>query len=891
MNTSDTGDASASGDGGIASSGWLSIKNRNITFLNVTIGRGPGRRRRRRGRLTARELDEIADELSGAVKEQLRDEQQKRIKPLPLRLSRTRRRDVENPVPGIIPEEDHERWNSEFVSDDLAPLIDAFARLPHRRLAILGEGGAGKTELARNLAIALLERRERRAKRPEEEQDEAERLPVAILLSLGDGELREERLDDWIASQLVDKYGLYVGDRALARDLVRTGRVLPVLDGLESWGGSTARTVSQLNEADRPVIVTCRVREYEEALTRTEGKGGRYHPVLLGAPVLEVLPVGSDETERHLRDMTPPRWADKWDRVFANMKEHPEGPLAEALSTPLMVWLAASIYADRAHDPDELIGLGDRAAVEERLLDQLIPAAFDEDADRARRYLGFLAFAMRHLATTKIAWWQLTRITPLPVTGGAFATAGGLLTGLGVMVGVGLGRAIEVGLELGPVAGIDAGLWAARDFGGVALGLGLVAAAAIGTAAWQAAKSPPEPVVMAWRRRRKSGPLLPRLTGGLRVGIIGASAFALAVMALFGFSAAWPVALVGLIVAPFASGIGVIPGLHTQTDTTRAVLPSGVLVQDRRAVLVNMLVSGLLAGLPAALAVELLVRPSDLPPPFAAAFTIGITIAVYRATQAAWAHFLVTRIWLACFRRLPLHLMKFLDGAFRDDNGRPVLRRVGGVYQFRHERHESRLAASVEPSGRAATLRRTGRTRTASVLLSMTVAAIAATGAVAGLLHGARGARCDERRPVASPLVQNRSGCVLRPSTSVFKNHLDKIDLDTGEPGHGGTEVLIGYRRKGGPAEIILNFHDISNASRVPGFVKIARDQPAGAAECRALLRNRAARVSRFNNADLGQGDRLCVKTDQGRIALVHVQEMMAAPNPRLVIAFQVWDR
>ena len=48
--------------------------------------------------------------------------------------------------------------------------------------------------------------------------------------------------------------------------------------------------------------------------------------------------------------------------------------------------------------------------------------------------------------------------------------------------------------------------------------------------------------------------------------------------------------------------------------------------------------------------------------------------------------------WLAMRRQAPLHLMGFLDDAYR----RGILRQVGGVYQFRHAHVQAHLAEDRE---------------------------------------------------------------------------------------------------------------------------------------------------------------------------------------------------
>jgi hypothetical protein len=59
---------------------------------------------------------------------------------------------------------------------------------------------------------------------------------------------------------------------------------------------------------------------------------------------------------------------------------------------------------------------------------------------------------------------------------------------------------------------------------------------------------------------------------------------------------------------------------------------------------------------------------------------------------SAWGRWLLlVRFWLPLTGRLPWRTFEFLDDACR----RGVLRRAGGVYQFRHARLQDRLAEDV----------------------------------------------------------------------------------------------------------------------------------------------------------------------------------------------------
>lgn len=885
---SDTGSATA--NGGTANSGIL---------INITLGfrARSGPRRPSAAPYTSRELDDVADRLAETVRRQLENERV--TESLSVRISKTVRPDVAHYDDAVYPDEPAVRlWESGFSSGCLGALADAFEELPNQRLVILGGPGAGKTELATGCAFVLLERRRRRT-------TTGPGGPVPVLLSLSEGNPDAKALDAWIADQLAEKYGRALGPAGregedVARELVAGGRVLPVLDGLDAWAGSSPDTVSQLNDAGRRVILTCRAEEYEPTVTGTRDDG-TYHRVLTGAPVIELLPLRPDEIEQYLRTYTPPGKVGKWDRVFARLREHPGGPLAQALSTPLTVWLARTVYAGRSDDPSELLDpdrFGDRASLEGHLLDQLIPAVYagpgsggSRRADEAQRWLGFLASLLRHLGTGGLAWWELTRVTPRLVTGLAAGVLGCVLAGLGVVLGVVIGRGSESGGDL--AAGIQAAAGGAADVVAVAAGLGVVAGLVTGLSGWQEAKAPPLPVTLVFRARGKAKPVVRRLADGVGLGLRAACVFGGVVVLLFGFRAGLSVSLVAFVVVPLAFGTSGIPWFQTLTDTTRAALPSSVLKQDRRAALVNMAGTGLVAGVLAAFIVKVLVRPTDLLPALVAGFTIGTGAAVVRGTRTAWGHFLLARAWLAGRGRLPWRLMGFLDDAYGEE--KKVLRRVGGVYQFRHALHQDRLADWSERSGWSVPL--AGRSEPGrGLVLAVALCVLLAPLAFASVfLRGSRTADCDTavtvgRSPTPPSVTRERRGCVLRPSTSVFKNHLDKIDLDTGEPGRGGTGVLIGYAREGRLADIIVNPRRISSAKGGAAYAKAGHGREAGYEECRSALGNEAARSTVIAPRDLRKGDQLCVGTDEGRIAVVRVLETPAGPSPRLEISFRVWD-
>lgn len=143
-------------------------------------------------------------------------------------------------------------------------LADAYLRLPERRMVVTGAAGAGKTVLALELLLSLLERR-----LPEQA------VPVRLSLAKWNPDIS---LEAWLVREIADTYG--TGARA-ARALVGQRLVLPVLDGLDEMDGEegsstrAARALEQINRyhglrGTTPLVVTCRTETYER-LSREHG--------------------------------------------------------------------------------------------------------------------------------------------------------------------------------------------------------------------------------------------------------------------------------------------------------------------------------------------------------------------------------------------------------------------------------------------------------------------------------------------------------------------------------------------------------------------------------------------------------------------------------------------
>ncbi|GAA3543232.1 hypothetical protein GCM10022419_024260 [Nonomuraea rosea] len=139
----------------------------------------------------------------------------------------------------------------------------------------------------------------------------------------------------------------------------------------------------------------------------------------------------------------------------------------------------------------------------------------------------------------------------------------------------------------------------------------------------------------------------------------------------------------------------------------------------------------------------------------------------------------------------------------------------------------------------------------------------------------------------SSSVVASSDGYRLEPCSSLDCNDRDKVDLDTGHPGHGSASIQIGPARKGGSAEIILEEDEIHGSDTTPRYV-IAPAMTAGAADCVNLLAHQSYRRLDIGLDDLGQGTKLCVETDEKHVALVSVMRISYDPV-ELEIAFTTW--
>ncbi|CAL9390230.1 hypothetical protein SUDANB95_01236 [Actinosynnema sp. ALI-1.44] len=540
-------------------------------------------------------------------------------------------------------------------------LADAFLRLPARRLVLIGAPGAGKTSAAVLLTATLARRR-------------AADDPVPVLVSLSSWDPERQGLEEWLTDRIAVDHPVF-GKRGtygpgVARALVDSGTVLPVLDGLDEVAPAARKAAAEgiaRAFSTGPLVLTARSEEYEETVGVPLGR----------AAVVELGSVTPRAAATYLRAGLA-EGDRRWDPVVERLDAEPAGALAQALSTPLMVYLAKTAFT--TGDPTELLGPTTAAEVEQLLLDAYLPALYPagERVAVARRSLGFLA--RRSALGADLAWWRLFLLLPKPhavvaATRGAILAA--LMSVLFMVTSVPAEVWVAAPLErllLVPLAAMSPVTLAGAAIGGLLGPLWAALATRVGRGADAVVPLPRYLDVRAGR-----------VVGFAVAGaVVGALAFA-----GMSFAAARPDALAAAAQAGAVLGsVSFIGGEVTRRSAPDVqVRPGDGLAADRSTAIVVGALSlvGIVAGIRGWIT-ALGGVSADATLFFAATF--GVVVVFFRYLSCAWVKFGIARFWFGVLGKLPWRLMGFLEDAHR----RGVLRQVGGSYQFRHLRIQEFLA-------------------------------------------------------------------------------------------------------------------------------------------------------------------------------------------------------
>ncbi|MFJ9613447.1 NACHT domain-containing protein [Streptomyces noursei] len=682
----------------------VSLASLTVSWLGYRAGR--------RQHTSGLPLTGIADEFAIAVRTQWETE------------ARIRRLNDPYPLPvSWAPAEPAYRPDTDasaLVGID-AGITDVFDRVPSGRLVVLGKPGSGKTMLLVRLLLGLLERR-------------PPGLPVPVIFPLASWDPSRQNLADWLADRLTTDHpalalpapGQEQGAPPVsrARALLDHRLVLPLLDGFDELPRHLRATaldaVNQALPPGHPLVLTSRLAEYGAVLSPASGVPSH----LNGAAAITLRPLAPSDAADYLARDAGGRGspsAARWQPVLDQLDD--EGsPVGKVLRTPLMLFLARTIYNPRPGavprspglvpslpDPVTLLGFEDPAALRTHLFDAFVPAAYRDVApERVAQAEGALTLLAEHLehglgGAVDIEWWRLSALVP---KAGLRRWATAVMWLWFALITLTSAAYVYVSADDGPFTSgmtmviiLTSKLSAQPPLQSILMALAFESVVARILAAvirFHPRQAPATSMAWAWRWRA----VVFGIGSGLAVG------------ALIGNVFGW----IGGVVWCFGAGIavwslsgwGVVPA-----DLSAAAHATALLEQDRRVFWRFVQVGsaggvalGALMGL--GLGILQIFRPLTSAPDYTlgnddllsdAWFGLGMALLFIPAlalvvafSRTAWGTATITRHYLARRRnglRLPRNLMAFLADA-HEHHG--VLRQIGPTYQFRHIDLQRRLA-------------------------------------------------------------------------------------------------------------------------------------------------------------------------------------------------------
>jgi hypothetical protein len=575
----------------------------------------------------------------------------------------------------------------------LSEVADYYRKLRPARMVITGAPGAGKTVLAVELMMMLLQ-----SLRPAD--------PVPVRLSATSWKLSDDDLapspgidaqamQRWLVTHLMDVYQL---SPKSAQSLVDANRILPVIDGLDEldatdkpgYASRAGQALQVLNAFQRyrdraALIVTCRSGQYE-ALTDDRAW-------VQDAARVEIRPVSVAQARTFItaRAVDVGRWQTVLDRIDGDRR----GPLAAGLATPWRLTLAATVYEqrDRAggfpRDPHELTSpdMDGAEKVRDHLLELFIPAALHgitgwrPNPARTHSWLAVLAAYLYHNARTGRSLGGRPLSATDIVLHELWPLAGDRRPRI---VGVAMLAVIWAGAFPIMLAYVPVSLSTRQLLFGV--GVPALSSAWVANRSWSTLWPPPKRLNLArlltslgGREAAVKVEVTTVATAGLAFGLVSGLVFGPVVGLVFGLA--------------FGLVTGLVTGLLTglAEDAEIGVKDPQLIVRDD---LTAGLVSGLVAGLASGLVLGLVFGPiTGLAFGLVVMLTLGLALA-QGGGPAGWRYI----AFLLCTRRrsgrwLPWRLGRFLDACYRAG----LLRIAGNGYQFRHRELQDYLARHPLP--------------------------------------------------------------------------------------------------------------------------------------------------------------------------------------------------
>ncbi len=227
----------------------------------------------------------------------------------------------------------------------LRDIVEVYRSCPDGRLVLTGSPGGGKTVAVLHLLLGLLEDWKKRGTdwRP---------VPVRVNAASWDGDLS---VLDFLTIRVAEVYPVCP---RVVRALIETGRILPIIDGLDEMdppGVEPQRAraaIERLSEGPAvgwPLVVTCRSEVYDQILAKRNNLELRY------ANRVTVEPLTVADIEDHVQelldsdDQVSATYAAALGPVLTKLDEDPNGVLATTLATPWLLTLTLAYVQREGH--------------------------------------------------------------------------------------------------------------------------------------------------------------------------------------------------------------------------------------------------------------------------------------------------------------------------------------------------------------------------------------------------------------------------------------------------------------------------------------------------------------------------------------------------------------
>jgi eukaryotic-like serine/threonine-protein kinase len=312
---------------------------------------------------------------------------------------------------------------------------------------ILGVPGVGKTFMLRKLILQLLDGAI---------LNYAEKVP--ILLNLSSWSSKDTHMEDWVAEEMHDKFGI---SPESAETFLRHNRILLILDGLDEIRDDEARRTclgvlnDYIMQKHSSVIIGCRVNYYEQIPPGDK---------LLLPNTIMVDTLSFEEVRAYFE--LPENKG-----LYENYSKHKA--LQELPLTPLMLHVISTVFKVRTDQ--DILEFDPGESILNRLFAAYISALFSQG--KLLKYtreeiLGYLQWLAIHLKSDS---FQIEQLQPDWIYDSLLRLKYNVLdrVGGGIVAGLiaGCGASLAFGSEYGPISSLENGI----QYGLVAaIGIGLI---------------------------------------------------------------------------------------------------------------------------------------------------------------------------------------------------------------------------------------------------------------------------------------------------------------------------------------------------------------------------------------------------------------------------------